>query len=120
MSNEDIEDLSNQRVFDSSPTEPIVMQAPELTPQDKGEPSPVPYSIFIKSPAVDTQEEGIEKINISLALKDLDADTLRWYIPQDVRTLVEFARNCFEGGYYRFELIVGDWSIRVYKHPNNP
>jgi hypothetical protein len=92
----------------------------EETAQDRGEPSPVPYIIFIKSPAVDTEEPGIERLNVSLALKSLDLWDIKHCVPPSCQPFVEMADNAFRRGYYRFELVVGDLSIRIYKHPNNP
>lgn len=102
-------------------TEPVSLSAkPEQTAQDHGEPSPVPYSIFIKSPAVDTEETGIARLSLSLALSCLDEYCVKDAVPRMALPFVEMARKSFNNGYYRFELIVGDLSIRIYKHPNNP
>lgn len=95
------------------------LQTPEVTAQDKGAPSPVPYSVMIQKPSPDIDPQGQVVIRINLALKSLDNATLERLIPGDCRIFVEWARKSFLAGYYRFELIVGDWSIKVYKHPNN-
>jgi len=150
MSDDNSTHVNDARVFDSSPLSeeelrektaratglpfglehvgPLILDplAGQLTPkieqtaQDRGEPSPVPYSIFIKSPAVDTEEQGIERYTLSVAVSDLSSCHTDKLVPVDCRPWVEAARMAFRRGYYRFELIVGDWSIRIYKHPNNP
>lgn len=94
------------------------LQKPELTPQDLGEPSPVPYSVFILRPSPDLNTAGREKVDIKLALADLDH--VEPLVPAEIRPFFQGIRQAFRAGYYRFELVVGDWSIRVYKHPNNP
>jgi hypothetical protein len=115
--------VNEPRIFDSSPlaTEPVSLSAtPELTAQDLGKPSLVPYSVFINSPAVMTEETGIERLSLSLAVSDLSSCNVNGKIPVEAQPFVEMARKAFRAGYYRFELVVGDLSIRIYKHPNNP
>lgn len=91
---------------------------PEITPQDLGKPSPVPYSIFFMKPSADIGLAGREVIKINLAIKDLDCG-LENLLPSETRPLLGVIRGLFRNGYYRFEATVGDWSIKVYKHPNN-
>lgn len=102
-------------------TEPVSLSAtPELTAQDLGKPSPVPYSVFINSPAVSTEEAGIERLSLSLAVASLSSCNIKGLVPDEARPFIDMAREAFRAGYYRFELVVGDLSIRIYKHPNNP
>jgi hypothetical protein len=101
-------------------TEPILTPLVQETAQDRGEPSPVPYSIFINSPAVMTEETGIERLSLSLSVRDLSSCNVRGLVPDEAFPFIDMAKNAFRRGYYRFELIVGDLSIRIYKHPNNP
>jgi hypothetical protein len=115
--------VNEPRIFDSSPlaTEPVSLSAtPELTAQDLGKPSPVPYSVFINSPAVMTEEAGIERLSLSLAVASLSSCNIKGLVPDEARPFIDMAREAFRAGYYRFELVVGDLSIRIYKHPNNP
>jgi hypothetical protein len=101
----------------TEPPEPSLNTEPIYTAQDKGEPSPVPYSIFIQRPSPDIDPAGQEIYKINLALKELyHLDNM---VPPETRPFLKLAEQAFRNGYYRFELIVGDWSIKVYKHPNN-
>ena len=113
-------EINNQRAFDSSPIESTLSAIPEVTPQDKGEPSPVPYSIFLQKPSPDIDPKGQTIIRMNLALPNLAECGTRGLIPPEVMPFVTMADRAFRQGYYRFELIVGDWSIKIYKHPNNP
>lgn len=106
---------------DQEPKEPSplgAIQVPELTPQDQGEPSPVPYSIFINSPVPTEQRPGDKIVDIKLAVAF--RTDVKGFVPPEVEEFINMAFVAFEAGYYRFELVVGGWSIRVYKHPNNP
>jgi hypothetical protein len=135
MSDEDESTHVNEpRIFDSSPIEidypfdetkgpsngvvEMMAAKPEETAQDKGEPSPVPYSIFINRPVPSEQRPGDTVIDIKLAVA-FRTDAMQ-LAPDEVKDYIDEAFKAFERGYYRFELVVGDWSIRIYKHPNNP
>lgn len=92
------------------------------TDQDKGKPSPVPFTLLMQRPSPDIDAAGVPTIYVRGSYREL------WELLSDVRKqfnvsddFIRFLSWAFEsGGYYRFELIVGDWSIKVYKHPNNP
>lgn len=108
-----------KEIQEAQATDPMIAK-PEVTPQDLGEPSPVPYSVFIQRPSPDIDPKGESVIRINLALKGLSDCHIRGVVPMDCLPFVQMAYRCFRQGYYRFELVVGDWSIRCYKHPNNP
>jgi len=98
-------------------SDPILSATPEVTPQDLGKPSPVPYSVFINRPVPSEQRPGDSIVDIKIAVAyRTDAIAIA---PHEVKAFIELAFQSFEAGYYRFELVVGDWSVRVYKHPNN-
>jgi hypothetical protein len=104
---------------DTRPTEPL--QVPELTPQDKGEPSPVPFTLMIQKPSPDCNQDGVEKIFFRGAFAELHGVTggIRNHFPDD--NFIRFVSEAFsKHGVYRLEVVVADWSIKVYKHPNNP
>jgi hypothetical protein len=95
-------------------------QAPEITPQDLGAPSPVPYSLFMRRPSADIDLAGRESTQVSITRKDLQGIVDEVVAFAQIAGLGKFITEAFEGGFYRLELIVGDISIKVYKHPNNP
>jgi hypothetical protein len=91
------------------------------TPQDAGKPSPVPYSLIVQYPSPDLPQEGIEKIYFTGAFKDVATlrSALHNILPEYV--VGTFIRDSFEKfGAYRLEIIIAEWSIKIYKHPNNP
>jgi len=101
----------------SAPSE--FVQPPEVTPQDLGAPSPVPYSLFCRQPSADIDATGLEIRQETRSAKDLRkiAEAADDFVSGI--GLGDFIRSAFEAGAYRLELIVGDVSIKVYKHPNN-
>lgn len=90
------------------------------TPQDRGEPSPVPYSIIIQSPSLDLPQSGTEKIYLTAAVKDLNQtiETIKPYF--QAVGFESFIKAVFNSGLYRLEMVIGGLSIKIYKHPNNP
>jgi hypothetical protein len=92
----------------------------EATPQDKGVPSPVPFSLIIRQPSSDIDTQGRPHFHFSGAYKSIDDMPLAM-LPGDIMGDVErMLRKVFESGAYRIEMVIGDWEIKVYKHPNNP
>jgi hypothetical protein len=104
---------------DERPAEPL--QVPELTPQDKGEPSPVPFTLMLQKPSADCNQAGVEKFHFTGAYKEIEQLThaLHTFYPDD--NLSRFIAEAFNSRRaWRLEIILADWSIKVYKHPNNP
>lgn len=90
------------------------------TPRDRGEPSPVPYSIIIQSPTNDLPQTGVEKIYVTAAVTDVNRviETIKPYFHSV--GFESFLKAIFSSGLYRLEVVVGGLSIKIYKHPNNP
>jgi len=101
----------------SSPSE--FVQPPEVTPQDLGAPSPVPYSLFCRQPSADIDATGQETRTLTISAKDLDRVAAVAVSFCDVPGLGQFIEAAFDEGAYRLEILIGDISIKVYKHPNN-
>jgi hypothetical protein len=102
----------------SAPSEFI--QPPQVTPQDLGAPSPVPYSVFLRRPSADIDASGMETAQRTVAVKKLGRVIAEIGDFVEIPGLGEFIEGAFnESGVYRLEIIVGDVSIKVYKHPNN-
>jgi AraC-like DNA-binding protein len=94
-------------------------QAPQVTPQDLGAPSPVPYSLFYRRPSADIDPTGQETRQSTISSKTLQGVINEVMGINPINGLDEFIEGAFEAGAYRLEIIVGDVSIKVYKHPNN-
>jgi len=101
----------------SAPTE--FTQPPQVTPQDLGAPSPVPYSLFLRRPSADIDATGQETRQSTISTKTLQGVINEVMAINPIPGLDEFIEGAFEAGVYRLEIIVGDISIKVYKHPNN-
>lgn len=102
----------------SAPSE--FVQPPELTPQDLGVPSPVPYSLFLRQPSADIDPTGQETRQSTISSKTLQGVINEAAALAPIPGLAEFIEGAFDAwGAYRLEIIVGDVSIKVYKHPNN-
>jgi hypothetical protein len=98
----------------------VFMQPPEVTPQDLGAPSPVPYSLFLRRPSADIDASGLETAQRTVAVKALASVICEVNDFCEVEGLGAFISGAFTtAGVYRLEIIVGDISIKVYKHPNN-
>jgi hypothetical protein len=97
-----------------------MMHEDDQTPQDKGVPSPVPYSLIIQHPSPDLNQDGVEKIYLTAAVTDVDKiiETLKPYF-QSVG-FESFLKAVFSSDLYRLEMVIGGLSIKIYKHPNNP
>jgi hypothetical protein len=102
----------------SAPSE--FVQPPEVTPQDLGAPSPVPYSVFLRRPSADIDASGLETAQRTVAVKKLASVIVEVDDFINIPGLGDFIEGAFNrAGFYRLEIIVGDVSIKVYKHPNN-
>jgi hypothetical protein len=88
-------------------------------PQDAGKPSPVPYSLILQRPSMDLPQDGVEKFYMTGASKDIDSIIKGVSLQIESTGLNRFIKDAFESGHYRLEVIIGDLSIKIYKHPNN-
>lgn len=101
-------------------TEPVAQMAAGVTPQDLGQPSPVPYTLFYRQPSADIDPAGKETTQISASAKDLKRITAEVMSLAPIDGLDRFIKSAFDDfGVYRLEIVVGDASIKIYKHPNN-
>jgi hypothetical protein len=81
----------------------------------------VPYSLIVQRPSADLPQTGVEKIYFTGAFKDLDGLTAYFMGIFGDSTLMNFVKNAFEyRGVYRLEIVLADWSFKIYKHQNNP
>lgn len=93
---------------------------PDISPQDLGAPSPVPFTLIIQTPSPDLPQAGGETLYLKASCKDIVTVTKELSIYVDNNSLAKFVRDCFDSGYYRLEITLGGTSIKIYKHPNNP
>lgn len=94
---------------------------PGLTmPSQEPERSTVPYSVIFQCPTSDIAVHGREQFYIKLALESLDdlEPHFNGVLVGGIFDIISAARGMFHMGYHRFECVVGDWSLKIYKQPD--
>jgi hypothetical protein len=89
-------------------------------PKGENDPSPVPFSIILQRPSPDLPQDGVEKFYMTAAAKDVETVTQAAALQIQSAGLTKFIKDVFDSGYHRLEIVVGDLSIKIYKHRNNP
>lgn len=80
--------------------------------------SKVPYSIFMQQPSGDLPQDGVETTYYRASREDLQKTCaeVQNLLGPEVAAMVKAAFG--RAGYYRFELLVGSTSLKIYKHPS--